>query len=117
MLHAIRRWGPTDSQTFGFLSTDEHAISITLTDRAAANTSGVGIESFNMEHEKEVGAARSSARGAGRAVRTLYPVVTRPLTHITADTTQEPPWIEADPVGWDAPISVWWDQPPGGDPR
>ena len=70
-----------------------------------------------MEHEKEVDTAGNSRRGAGTAVRTLYPVVTRPLTHITADTTQEPAWIEADPVGWDAPISVWWDQPPGGDAR
>lgn len=69
-----------------------------------------------MEHEKEVETARNSGRGSVVVVRTLYPVVTRPLTHITADTVQEPPWIEADPVGWDAPISVWWDQPPVGDP-
>jgi hypothetical protein len=33
------------------------------------------------------------------------------------DDRQEPSWIEADPIGWDAPISVWWDHPPGGDPR
>ena len=24
-------------------------------------------------------------------------------------------WIEADPAGQDAPISVWWDQPPAGE--
>lgn len=24
-------------------------------------------------------------------------------------------WIEAEPVGQDAPISVWWDDPPAGD--
>lgn len=24
-------------------------------------------------------------------------------------------WIEADPAGEDAPISVWWDQPPAGE--
>ena len=36
-------------------------------------------------------------------VRTLYPVVTRPLTDTAADTAQESSWIEADPVGWDAP--------------
>jgi hypothetical protein len=71
-----------------------------------------------MEHEKEVGSAGNSARRARIAVRTLYAVVTRPLTDTAAtDTGQEPPWIEADPVGWDAPISVWWDHPPGADPR
>jgi hypothetical protein len=106
---------PTDSQTLGFLSKDRHAISISLTDRAAASARGIGIESFNMEHEKEVGATGKAGRGSGMVVRTLYPVVTRPLTHITADTGEEPSWIEADPVGWDAPISVWWDQPPVGD--
>jgi hypothetical protein len=67
-----------------------------------------------MEHEKEVVAAGNSGRGARRAVRTLYPVVTRPrpLTYTAADTKQEPSWVEADPMGWDAPISVWWDHPP-----
>jgi hypothetical protein len=70
-----------------------------------------------MEHEKEVRSAGNSARGARIAVRTLYAVVTRPPTDTAADTGQEPSWIEADPVGWDAPISVWWDHPPGGDPR
>lgn len=24
-------------------------------------------------------------------------------------------WIEADPAAQDAPISVWWDQPPAGE--
>jgi len=24
-------------------------------------------------------------------------------------------WIEADPAGEDAPICVWWDQPPAGE--
>jgi hypothetical protein len=24
-------------------------------------------------------------------------------------------WIEAEPVEQDAPISVWWDDPPAGD--
>jgi len=24
-------------------------------------------------------------------------------------------WIEAEPAGEDAPISVWWDEPPAGD--
>ena len=69
-----------------------------------------------MEHEKEVETARNSGRGSGMVVRTLYPVVTRPRTYTAVDTEQEPSWIEADPVGWDAPISVWWDHPPGGDP-
>jgi hypothetical protein len=26
-----------------------------------------------------------------------------------------PLWVEADPTGWDAPISVWWDYPPARD--
>jgi hypothetical protein len=118
MLHEIRRRVPTDSKTLGFLSRDRRAISITLTDRAAASASGIGIERFHMGHEKEVRSAGNSARGARiAAVRTLYPVVTRPLTDTAADTAQETSWIEADPVGWDAPISVWWDHPPGGDPR
>jgi len=24
-------------------------------------------------------------------------------------------WIEAEPAGQDAPISVWWDHPPAGE--
>ncbi len=24
-------------------------------------------------------------------------------------------WIEAEPMGQDAPISVWWDDPPAGE--
>jgi hypothetical protein len=31
-----------------------------------------------------------------------------------AANEQDPLWIEADPLGWDAPISFWWDQPPAG---
>ena len=107
---------PTDSQTLGFLSKEKPAISISLADRAAASPSGIGIERFNMDHEKQVRTAGNSGRRTG-VVRTLYPVATLPLTYTPADTSQEPPWVEADPVGWDAPISVWWDQPPGGDPR
>jgi hypothetical protein len=76
-----------------------------------------GVERFNMEHEKEVGLAGNSGRGAGMKVRTLYLLPTRSPVHLAVEavTTVEEPWIEADPVGWDAPISVWWDQPPGGD--
>jgi hypothetical protein len=70
-----------------------------------------------MGYEKEVELTGNSARSARIAVRTLYAVVTRPLTDTAADTAQEPSWIEADPLGWDAPISVWWDHPPCGDSR
>ncbi|HEY6927496.1 MAG TPA: hypothetical protein VI653_28735, partial [Steroidobacteraceae bacterium] len=32
-----------------------------------------------------------------------------------ADIAGKLSWIEADPVGQDAPISVWWDDPPAGE--
>jgi hypothetical protein len=69
-----------------------------------------------MEREKEAGTAGNSDRGAGMAERNLYPLVTRCLTSTAAANEQEP-WIEAEPVWQDAPISVWWDNPPCGDPR
>jgi hypothetical protein len=68
-----------------------------------------------MEHETEAGIVGKSGRGAGMTVRTLYALPTRSPTHLAMDSVEEPSWIEADPVGWDAPISVWWDQPPVGD--
>jgi hypothetical protein len=70
-----------------------------------------------MEREKEVETGGTSGRGARTAVRSLYPVVTRLLTSTPAANGEETPWIEADPTGWDAPISVWWDSPPCQEPR
>jgi hypothetical protein len=70
-----------------------------------------------MEREKEVGAAGNSGRATGMAGLNLYPLVTRHLTSVAAANGPEPSWIEADPTGRDASISVWWDSPPGGDPR
>jgi hypothetical protein len=32
-----------------------------------------------------------------------------------AEWVEKLSWIEADPAGQDAPISVWWDQPPAGE--
>lgn len=43
------------------------------------------------------------------AERTPVPLVVRCLSS-TAASGQE-----ADPAGWDAPISVWWDYPPARD--
>jgi hypothetical protein len=70
-----------------------------------------------MEREKEVAMAGNSGRDAATAGLTVYPLVTQCLTSTAAANGQEPSLIEADPAGRDAPISVWWDHPPGGDPR
>jgi hypothetical protein len=32
-----------------------------------------------------------------------------------ADLAGKLSWIEAEPAGEDAPISVWWDDPPAGE--
>lgn len=117
MLHGIRRRVPTVSKTLGLLSRGKRAVSISLADRAAAALPAVSALRVNMEHEKKVKSAGNSARVARIAVRTLYAVPTRPPRDTAADTGLEPLWIEADPLGWDAPISVWWEHPPGADPR
>jgi hypothetical protein len=32
-----------------------------------------------------------------------------------ADLTGKLSWFEAEPAGQEAPISVWWDDPPAGE--
>jgi len=70
-----------------------------------------------MEREQEVEMGGNSRRGAGVAGRHLYAVVTRLLTSAEAANAPESSWVEADPMGRDAPISVWWENPPFTDPQ
>ena len=48
------------------------------------------------------------------AERTPDPPMVRCLP-ATAASGQAPLWVEADPAGREAPISVWWDYPPARD--
>ena len=68
-----------------------------------------------MGPRKEGEAAENSGQGAASAVRSLYPAMTLCVSSAAANDEEEPAWIELDLRGRDAPISVWWDQPPGGD--
>lgn len=43
--------------------------------------------------------------------RTLYAVPTRTLAPTPA-VNEPTPELAINPAGWDAQISVWWDQPP-----
>ena len=62
------------------------SISIALADRnRGICAGGVGLERANMVCEEK------------------------------ADMAGKLSWIEAEPVGEDAPISVWWDDPPVGE--
>jgi len=70
-----------------------------------------------MEREKDVRATVKSGRGTAAAGRTLYPLVTPRLTSVAAASKQDASWVQANPEEWEALISVWWDNPPGGDPR
>jgi hypothetical protein len=70
-----------------------------------------------MELNEEVVAVIDGGRGTETAVRNLYPVVTSCLPSAKAANGLEPSSIEADLVGPDAPISVWWDHLPGVDLR
>lgn len=64
---------------------------------------------------EEVDAAGNSDRSPGTPGRSVHLLVIRCLASTAAANEQDPSWIEADPFGRDAPISVWWDHPPAGD--
>ena len=66
-----------------------------------------------MEHEKQMVSAGSSDRGIAMVARTLYLVAPPPVTSASAANGRVPSWMEPDCAGQDAPISVWWDYPPG----
>ena len=70
-----------------------------------------------MEREKVLRTAVNSGRGSAVAGRTLYPVVTPRLTSNAAGSGPDTSWVDTNPEGWEALISVWWEQPPGSDPR
>ncbi len=76
--------------------------------------SGIGFERFNTMRNEEVETVKNSDCGPAEAGRTLHPLVLRYLPSTAAANMEEPLWVEADPLGRDAPISVWWDQPPVG---
>jgi hypothetical protein len=65
-----------------------------------------------MVCDEDMEAVEVSDSGPATVGRPLHPLVMRYLPSTVAENEQEPSWVEADPVGWDAPISVWWDQPP-----
>lgn len=67
-----------------------------------------------MAREEEVVTAGNSDCGPAMVERSPATLMVRRLPS-TAASGQEPPWVEADPVGWDAPISLWWDYPPARD--
>jgi len=70
----------------GLLSAGVPSISIALADRnRGVFAGGSGLERCNMLCEEK------------------------------SDTTGKLSWVEADPAGEDAPISVWWDDPPAGE--
>jgi hypothetical protein len=64
--------------------------------------------------EEMASAGNVHCGSAMMAGRTLRPSALRCLSANEAANEQEPLWIEPDPLGWDAPISFWWDQPPAG---
>ena len=69
-----------------------------------------------MKRDENVGTTGASGRDTAVATRTLYPIVTRHLAPPPAVArVTDPGWIEADPDGWEALISVWWDHPPSED--
>ena len=70
-----------------------------------------------MEREKDLRTTVNSGRGNAVTARTLYPVVTRRLTPTEVASGPDTSWVDTNPEGWDALISVWWEQPPGSDPR
>jgi hypothetical protein len=68
-----------------------------------------------MVCEEEVQKAVDCDCSPAKATPTLQPPVVRCLPSISAANEQEPPWFEPDPLGWDAPISLWWDDLPAGE--
>jgi hypothetical protein len=70
-----------------------------------------------VEREKNLRTAINSGRGNAVTGRTLYPVVTPRLTSPAPGSGPDTSWVDTNPEGWDALISVWWEHPPGGEPR
>ncbi len=69
-----------------------------------------------MVREEKLAMAVHSNGGSGMTGQPQQPLMMRYLHSTSAANAQEPSWFEADPVGWDAPISVWWDERPGSAP-
>jgi hypothetical protein len=69
-----------------------------------------------LEHAEQVGTTGRSRRRNGVAGRKLYLVDTRSLIATVAAPEQESP-IATISAEWDAPISLWWEQPPYKDPE
>ena len=66
-----------------------------------------------MEHEKKMVSVGSSRRETAIVARTLYLVAPPSVTSASTAYGPVPSWMEPDSGGQDAPISVWWDYPPG----
>src|SRR6185312_10337206 len=66
---------------------------------------------FNMVRDNEVELVGQSHTSPGTARRTLHPLVLC-LPSAKVANGPKPSWIDGDPAWRDAPIAVWWDQPP-----
>lgn len=69
-----------------------------------------------MEPADQVGTTEPSSRLNKVVGRRLYLVRTPTLTPIAA-AHEEGSELETITAEWDAPISLWWDQPPCEDPQ
>jgi hypothetical protein len=67
-----------------------------------------------LEHDVTVGTEDDSSRVNKVVSRTRYAVPIRDLTPVGTAGGQDLEF-ETDGVGFDALISVWWDQPPCDD--
>lgn len=79
-------------------------------------SNGSAVWRLNLEHAEQVGTTGRSGRRKGVKGRKLYLVERRNLTSAVAAPEQALPStiISAE---WDAPISLWWDQPPYVEPQ
>jgi len=64
-----------------------------------------------LEHDDQVGTTGRSSRANKVVGRFLRLVETQSLTPAVA-ADEQAPRIETNPQGWEASISVFWDQPP-----
>lgn len=87
-------------------------ISIFPADRITALCEWYRRWRLNLEHEDQAVAAAKSERTNAVVSRTLYLVSKTHPALMPAPGEQASDGEIAPPFGWDAPIAVWWDQPP-----
>ncbi len=67
-----------------------------------------------MVRDNEVDIVGNPHVNPGMQGRTLHPLVLC-LPSAKVASGPKPSWIDGDPAWRDAPIAVWWDQPPSED--